>query len=142
MLDLTPDPRLPALASDSSLATNYSALRTLAPRFWVPVVQIGTGGNPSRFGGYTEGWDILRRHYVYGELLIPAGNDGIDAVAQYQDKGFGLPIVTVDATQGWTRYGTAAPKATPPVTLATIQRDTRNGRRPPAYRRRRPPCAV
>src|SRR5258708_5429630 len=126
MLDLTPDPRLPALASDSSLATNYSALRTLAPRFWVPVVQIGTGGNPSRFGGYTEGWDILRRHYVYGELLIPVGNDGIDAVAQYQYKGFGLPIVTVDATQDRPPYPTIGSKATPTRTLAPIPRPIRN----------------
>src|SRR5258708_9364929 len=74
MLDLTPDPRLHALASDSSLATNYSALRTLAPRFWVPVVQIGTGGNPSRFGGYAESGDIVRRHQGYGELWFPEGN--------------------------------------------------------------------
>jgi hypothetical protein len=126
-LDAAPDPRLPVLAIDSSPATKYSALRTLIPRYWVPVFQSGLGANPPRVGGYTEGWDILRRHYVYGELLFPTDNSGIDAMAQYQYKGLGLPIVTVDASQDWTHYRPIVSKAAPSVTVGTLNRRIRDG---------------
>ena len=121
-LDDTPDPRLPALAVDSSPATQYSALRTLIPRYWVPLFDAGIDANTYRVGGYTEGWDILRRHYVYAGLRIPTDNSGIDAAAEYQYKGFGLPIVTFDARQDWSNYATIVSRANPNVTIGTVRR--------------------
>ena len=103
-LDVAPDPRLPALAIDSSRATEFRALRTLIPRFWVPLFEAGMDQGTYRVGGYTQGWDILHRHNVYGELRLPTDDSGIDALAEYEYRGFGLPIVTVDASQDWTSF--------------------------------------
>lgn len=136
-LDATPDPRLPTLAVDSSPATKYSAFRTLVPRYWVPLLQAGTGDKSARIGGYTEGWDILRRHYVYGQVLIPTDNSGVDAAAQYEYKGFGLPIITIDGSQDWTQYATIISKTTPAVTLGTVQRRIRDGELLATFLRRR-----
>jgi hypothetical protein len=126
ILDATPDPRLPPLAVDSSPATKFAALRTLVPRYWVPLLQSGVDAN-TYLGGYTEGWDILRRHYVYGELLVPTDNSGIDASAQYQYKGLGLPIISADASQNWAHFATIVSKANPAVTLGDIRRRIRDG---------------
>jgi len=132
VLDLTPDPRLPALAVDSSPAAKYSALSTLfpgwalLPSYWVPLIESGIDADTYRLGGYTELWDLLRRHYLFGQLLIPTDSSGIAAAAEYQYKGLGMPIVTVDASQNWARYATIVSKSTG-ATLGKVRRRTRDG---------------
>ena len=127
MLDFSPDPRLPVLAVDSSPAKKYSARRQLWPRYWVPLAEGGMDDATYRLGGYTEAWDILRRHYLYGEARIPTDNSGIVAAAQYQFKGFGLPIVSVEASQDWTRFRTFVSRTNPADTLGKVRRRVRDG---------------
>ncbi|MEO5567183.1 MAG: hypothetical protein ABIR92_01740 [Gemmatimonadaceae bacterium] len=118
------DPRLPALAVDSSPPKKYSALRQLIPRYWVPVAEAGVEDN-FRLGGYTEAWDILRRHYLYGEVRIPNDNSGLVAVFQHQYKGFGLPIVTTSVSQDWTRSPVVS-RSSPSVRVGWIDRRIRD----------------
>lgn len=127
MLDHSPDPRLPILAVDSSPARKYSARRQLRPRYWVPLAEAGIDADTYRLGGYTEAWDILRRHYLYGELRVPTDNSGIVAAGRYEYKGFGLPIVSVEASQDWNRYATVVSRTSPATILGTVRRRVRDG---------------
>jgi hypothetical protein len=127
VLDETPDPRLPPLAIDSSPATSYSSLRTLAPRYWVPLFQAGIESGKYRVGGYTQAWDLLHRHTMYAELLVPTDNSGVNAAAEYQYKGLGLPILTVDASQDWSHYADIVNSAKPPVTIGVVRRRVKDG---------------
>jgi hypothetical protein len=102
--DTAPDPRLPLLAIDSSPARKYSALRQLRPRYWVPLAEAGGDGG-YLLGGYTEAWDILRRHYLYADARVPTDNSGIDWSVQHQYRGLGLPVISTNLSQGWTPQG-------------------------------------
>ena len=101
-LSFSPDPRLPPLAVDSSPATDYHGWPGFLPRYWVPLFEQGSDAN--RLGGYADGWDILRRHYLYVEALFPLQDAGIDAAIEYSYRGFKWPILTFDASQNWTMY--------------------------------------
>jgi hypothetical protein len=104
MLDLVqPDRRLPALAVDSSPARKYSALRQLRPRYWVPLAESGYDG-AYMLGGYTESWDILRRHYLYAEARVPTDNSGLTWTLEHQYRGLGRPIFSTTASQDWTPF--------------------------------------
>jgi hypothetical protein len=126
-LDSTPDPRLPALAVDSSPTESYSALRQLLPRYWVPLAEAGLSAGSYRVGGYTEAWDILRRHYLYGELRLASDNSGILAAGQYTYRGLGLPIVSLVASQDWSSFATVYSTDSPAVLLGTVRRRIRDG---------------
>ncbi|HEY6219594.1 MAG TPA: hypothetical protein VIV65_06030, partial [Gemmatimonadaceae bacterium] len=123
--DTQPDPRLPALAVDSTRAQEFSALSSVYPRYWVPLFE--SDNDADRIGGYTEGWDILRRHYVYGELLFPLREAGINAAAQYTYRGIGEPILTFSASQTWSTYAHIRPNANSPILLAELQRRVHDG---------------
>ena len=127
MLDDTPDPRLPPLAVDSSPASTYSAWSSLVPRYWAPLIEAGIEPNTLRLGGYTEGWDILHRHYVYGELRIPTDNSGIESFVEYQYKGLGLPVVTAAASQGWSHYADIVSSKAPNPVLGSVRRRIKDG---------------
>ena len=127
-LEFGADPRLPALAVDSSPAKGYSAIRQMVPRYWVPLMELGGESGTSRIGGYTEAWDILRRHYAYLELRVPTDNSGIVSAAQYQYRGFGLPVLSASASQDWTpNYARILSRASPPSVLGTLRRRIRDG---------------
>jgi hypothetical protein len=122
-----PDPRLPALAVDSSPVRAYSALRQMTPRYWVPLAEEIRGGAWA-LGGYTEAWDILRRHYLYGELRIPTNNSGLSIAGEYQYRGLGRPILTFSGSQDWTTpYATVVSRSDPGQALGTIRRRIRDG---------------
>ena len=101
--DATPDPRLPVLAVDSTPSTPYSSIRQLRPRYWVPLVESGYDG-AYLLGGYTEAWDILRRHYVYASARIPTDNSGINWSLEHEYRGFGLPVISSSVSQDWTPF--------------------------------------
>jgi hypothetical protein len=126
-LDVRPDPRLPPLAIDSTPATSFSAFRTLVPRFWVPLIESGLGDGTYRVGGYTQGWDILRRHQVYGEVRAPTDNSGVDALVAYDYSGLGMPILTADVSQDWTNYADIVSSANPTLLLGMVRRRIRDG---------------
>lgn len=121
-----PDPRLPALLVDTSEARRYSSLRQMWPRFWVPLAE-QTRGGAWALGGYTESWDILRRHYLYGALRVPINGSGVHFAAEYDYRGLGRPILSFSGSQDWTTpYATVISRTSPPTTLGTIRRRIRD----------------
>jgi hypothetical protein len=117
---------LPAIAPDTSPAHPYSALGQLMPRYWVPLFDSGIYSNSYRLGGYTEGWDILRRHYVYGDVRFPSDGSGVAAALQYEYRGLGLPILDFNASQDWAAYGSIMSNTTPAQIVGTIRRRSRD----------------
>lgn len=95
------DPRLPPLAVDDSPGREYSAFRQLAPRYWVPLAEAGFDG-AYLLGGFTEAWDILRRHSWYADVRIPTDNSGINWSAEYQYRGLGVPVLSSGVLREWT----------------------------------------
>jgi hypothetical protein len=118
--DTTPDPRLPALAVDSSPAVKYSALRQLVPRYWVPLVESGYDG-AYRVGGYTEAWDILRRHYLYADVRVPTDRSGVDWSLEHQYRGLGMPVLASSVGQSWTPFP-VFDQSTPANRVGTLRR--------------------
>jgi hypothetical protein len=115
-----PDPRLPTLAIDSSPAKKYSAIRQLRPRYWVPSAESGYDG-AYLLGGYTEAWDILRRHYAYASVRVPTDNSGINWSLEHEYRGFGLPVISSSVSQDWTPF--AILSRTSPITrVGTLRR--------------------
>lgn len=121
----TVDPRLPSLAADSSKPRPYSALRQLIPRYWLPIAEGGVDDEPFRVGGYTEAWDVLRRHYVYAGVAVPTEGEGVNASVMHQYRGLGTPVITTTATQDWTTSPVYA-RTTPPTKLGTLDRRIRD----------------
>jgi hypothetical protein len=117
-----PDPRLPALAVDSSRAVRYSAVRQLEPRYWVPLVESGFDG-AYLLGGYTEAWDILRRHYVYASARVPTDHSGIDWSLEHEYRGFGLPVISSSISQDWTPFAILS-RTSPTARVGTLRRRT------------------
>lgn len=101
--DTAPDPHLPSLAIDTSTARSYNGIAQLRPHYWAPLAEQGFDG-AYLLGGYTEAWDILRRHYVYADARIPTDNSGIGWSAEYEYRGFGLPVVATSVSQDWTPF--------------------------------------
>lgn len=103
LADTATDARSAPLVVDSSPAKQYSAIRQLRPHYWVPLAEQGFDG-AYLLGGYTEAWDILRRHYVYADARIPTDDSGIGWSAEYEYRGFGLPVVATSVGQDWTQF--------------------------------------
>jgi len=93
---------LPPARSDSSPARDYSAWRSLLPRYWVPLAAQTSGGGIA-LGASTSGNDIVGRHSYFAQALI----DPVDAEhtfdAGYRYAGFGQPLVDAAVSQSWDR---------------------------------------
>jgi hypothetical protein len=93
---------LPALgAADSSRATRYSALPTLLPRYWLPVL-ISTTNDGFTYGLQTDGTDVIGRHQY--TLDIEHNNRFAENSAwlTYRYAGFGLPLMDLFASQSYS----------------------------------------
>ena len=123
--DSTTDPRLPPLAVDSSPSRKYSALRQLRPRYWIPMVEQGFE-NAYLIGGYTESWDILRRHSLYADVRVPTDNSGFNWVLEHQYRGWGLPVISSSVSQDWTP-APVVDRSSPPRRLGTLRRRITDG---------------
>lgn len=126
--DFDPDRRLASATADSSPARAYSAWGQMLPRYWVPLAEAGIESGTYRVGGYTEAWDILRRHYAYAELRVPTNSTRLVGALQYQYRGFGLPVVSMSASQDWNdRFGRVVSRTDPSTVLGIIRRRVRDG---------------
>jgi hypothetical protein len=123
--DSTADRRLPSLTTDESPSRKYSAVRQLLPRYWVPLAEEGFDG-AWMFGGYTEGWDILRRHYWYAEARFPTDNSGINWAFRHDYRGLGRPIISTAVNRGWTPLPVFN-NDTPPQRAGTLRRVITDG---------------
>jgi hypothetical protein len=91
-------PPLAPLERDTSAARPYRPWRTLAPRYWLPIV--GTSGDDElAIGGLTSGVDVIGRHSYSAEADVTLSTGDIAGGVAYSYAGFGNPLVGVSFSQ-------------------------------------------
>ncbi len=80
----------------------YSPLRTLVPRYWLPLVTGNTSGN-AKWGLYTSGADVIGRHAYFAQAAFDPGGAEDDFGLSYRYAGLGRPLLDLAAWQDWTR---------------------------------------
>lgn len=100
--------RVHAASAPSVVAQSrgYSALRTLLPRYWLPIVEDGAAGG-TRLGAFTSGNDVIGRHQYFAQLAVPTSNQagGITGGIAYGYAGLGQPFLSGSAFQDWESRG-------------------------------------
>jgi len=90
---------LPPLgASDPSPAKKYSALGSIFPRYWMPVVESGTEEG-TEIGAFTSASDIVGRHEYTVQGVYNTRFNQPSAWLWYRYAGLGLPLVDLYASQ-------------------------------------------
>ncbi|MDQ6717910.1 MAG: hypothetical protein M3Z17_06140, partial [Gemmatimonadota bacterium] len=80
----------------------YSALPSLLPTYWMPVIQ-SSSDNGSGFGAETGGSDVIGRHRYDVEVLHNTTHGENSAWAYYSYAGLGMPIIGLSASQSYSR---------------------------------------
>jgi len=93
-----------ARADTAAPVQRYSPLRTLLPRWWLPVVATTDPGT-SRFGLMTNGRDVLDRHAWALTATLEPKREELTADFIYQYAGLGRPVLTLAANQDWRHGG-------------------------------------
>jgi hypothetical protein len=88
----------PLGSSDPSPAKKYSALASILPRYWSPVIEVGTEDGTG-IGAYTSGSDIVGRHYYTVQALYNTRFKEPSAWLWYRYAGLGLPLLDLYASQ-------------------------------------------
>jgi hypothetical protein len=101
------------------------------------MLESSLGANAYRIGGYTEGYDILRRHYIYAEVLFPTDNSGVVGSAEYEYRGLGQPILTFIATQDWAHYANVFSSDSTRAFLGQVRRRVRSAQALATFERER-----
>jgi hypothetical protein len=103
---------LPPSIAGAAIA-DYSALRTVLPRYWVPIrftphETLGTTVLPAAWGARTSGWDLAERHlYELSFAAAWSGEHRTEWGARYTWAGLGNPNVTIETGQEWDSGGPA-----------------------------------
>jgi hypothetical protein len=85
-LDQVPSPR------------KYSPWRSLAPRYWEPVISSSTNAGTT-LGAATSGYDIIGRHSYFAEAMYNTKYRDAEGFASYRYAGFGQPFLDFSAEQ-------------------------------------------
>lgn len=93
-------------ADTAAVARRYSALRTLRPYYWLPVVQ-QNARDRWQFGGLTSGQDVIGRHSYFAQAHSELDGRGIDAYASYRYLGLGQPAIDLAAEHTRLDYDVA-----------------------------------
>ncbi len=150
----TADADQPESGGVDDAARRYSPFPTLRPTYWFPdvrrpvAVAATTVGNVEaprtevlgyRFGGRTEGFDVVGRHaYAAGASFYPSGRRAGDV--SYEYRGLGNPTIGLAASQTWGQDGVRVADAAgeAPETFFVLERRRRVtasvGVRRPGYR--------
>ncbi|HEX5577720.1 MAG TPA: hypothetical protein VFX40_05045 [Gemmatimonadaceae bacterium] len=82
----------------------YSALRSLAPHYWEPVVS-SSPGDGTIIGAATGGEDAIGRH-AYGALYqFGTARGESEGFFAYRYAGLGQPFLNFSASQEWEHFG-------------------------------------
>jgi hypothetical protein len=76
----------------------YSPWRSLAPRYWYPVVEAAPARG-TMLGATTTGSDDVGRHAYYAYLAIPTTGSYPEAAFSYRYAGFRQPLIDAGASQ-------------------------------------------
>lgn len=85
----------------------YSPWRSLAPKYWEPIVE-GSSGTGTLFGVATGGNDIVGRHGFFASAAWNTRYRQADAFAAYRYGGLGRPILNFSAEQSWEHFPVAS----------------------------------
>lgn len=88
----------PPGSSDPSPARKYSALASIFPRYWSPVIEVGTEEGTG-IGAFTSASDIVGRHYYTVQALYNTRFREPSAWLWYRYAGLGLPLLDLYASQ-------------------------------------------
>lgn len=94
-------PNLEVTAGGAARA--YSPWRSLAPSFWMPLADAGTGLGVG-VGGAVAGRDVVERHAWGADLLVYGDGLRVDGGVGYQYRGLGNPVLNVSAAQNWSVF--------------------------------------
>jgi hypothetical protein len=103
----------------------YSALETLAPTAWSPLVEPDTLLGVS-LGAAVAGIDVIGRHAYAASASIRPGRGSLDGSASYVYSGLGQPTLGVSALQEWRlvlRAGTRLGADTVPISTPLLLRE-------------------
>ena len=84
-------------------ARSYSALRSLAPKYWEPIAG-GSSGAGSTFGVASSGEDIIGRHGWYAEYDFNTKHRVSEMFGAYTYAGLGQPYLGFSASQEWEHF--------------------------------------
>jgi len=112
-----------ASSAGEGSARAYSPIRTLLPRWWLPLAEAGLGDG-TRFGALTTGSDVVGRHAYSASLLVPTDASGVVGDLSYRFAGFGLPLVDLYLGQDWERWGAIVDRQA--LVVGEVRRRTRD----------------
>ncbi|MEP6834472.1 MAG: hypothetical protein ABJB74_13845, partial [Gemmatimonas sp.] len=78
----------------------YRPWRQLLPHYWSPQIAEARDGG-SNYGASTSASDILERHSYDASVLVNPRNGETNGNVTYRYAGFGVPTVTLSASQDW-----------------------------------------
>jgi hypothetical protein len=83
---------------------DYSAARSLVPRYWLPVIESSPGGG-TRFGALTSAQDVVGRHAYAAYVALETSGRFSTGALSYRYAGLERPLIDVDISQDWTGEG-------------------------------------
>ncbi len=93
---------LPALEESREPAKPYSAIGTLLPRYWEPILYSSTLDG-TEWGAATSGADIIGRHAYYASATVQTRYHEFSGILAYRFAGLGVPMLDFALEQSWDR---------------------------------------
>lgn len=93
---------LPPLDPVTTPARPYSPWRTLAPRYWVPLLSVGDL-DETFVGASTSGRDVIGKHGFTAEAFVGTTTGLFEGTASYRYAGLGRPLLDLAIAQDWQR---------------------------------------
>ncbi len=109
---------------DSSKAHPYSALASLLPRYWFPVLE-STSNYGTAYGASTSGADVIGRHAYAAQLSRNTRFAETSAWLAYRFAGLGTPFLDFTLSQDYSHAGIFAAAVSPPRLLGTLSEGIR-----------------
>jgi len=82
---------------------NYSAWKSLLPRYWEPVLSSSTGEGFA-FGAATSGYDVIDRHAFFAQATYNTDFREAEGFFNYQYNGFGQPYLNFSFEQVFDNF--------------------------------------
>ena len=117
---------LPAFEESTASVVAYSALETLLPRYWEPIL-VSSGGEGTEWGIATSGADVIGRHQYAAATTIQTRYHQLAGYLAYRYAGLGLPLIDLTVEQAWDRASIFAGAGSDAVPVGRLDRRDRIG---------------
>ena len=94
-----------AARAASGAARRYSAIQTLLPSAWTPVLTTGEGPLGYAIGASVAGEDVVQRHSYGAFAQVHPRELRTDAAVSYLYAGLGNPVIGASLAQDWDHVG-------------------------------------